>query len=36
MKAGADWLVIGRPITKNLDPASAARDILEQIKKVKP
>lgn len=36
IKAGADWLVIGRPISQSADPASAARDILAQIKKVKP
>lgn len=36
IKAGADWLVIGRPITQSPDPAAAARDILEQIKKATP
>jgi orotidine-5'-phosphate decarboxylase len=27
MSAGADWLVIGRPITGAADPAQAAADI---------
>lgn len=29
--AGADWLVIGRPITGAPDPAAAAREILRQL-----
>lgn len=29
--AGADWLVIGRPITGAPDPAAAARDILREL-----
>lgn len=31
MAAGADWLVIGRPITGAPDPAAAARDILREL-----
>jgi orotidine-5'-phosphate decarboxylase len=31
MKAGADWLVIGRPITQANDPAAAAKAILDSI-----
>jgi orotidine-5'-phosphate decarboxylase len=31
--AGADWLVIGRPITEAHNPAQAARDILASLKK---
>lgn len=33
VEAGADWLVIGRPITGAADPAAAARDILREIRK---
>ena len=29
--AGADWLVIGRPITGAPDPAAAARNILREL-----
>jgi orotidine-5'-phosphate decarboxylase len=31
IKAGADYLVIGRPITQAADPASAAAAILEEL-----
>ncbi|MDJ0684273.1 MAG: orotidine-5'-phosphate decarboxylase [Alphaproteobacteria bacterium] len=31
VQAGADWLVIGRPITQAADPASAARAIAEEL-----
>jgi orotidine-5'-phosphate decarboxylase len=31
MTAGADWLVIGRPITQADDPAAAAQAILDSI-----
>jgi len=31
MAAGADWLVIGRPITGAADPAAAAQEILREI-----
>ena len=33
MKQGADYLVIGRPITESTDPAKAAADIMLSIKK---
>jgi orotidine-5'-phosphate decarboxylase len=29
--AGADWIVVGRPITEAADPASAAAAIVEEI-----
>jgi orotidine-5'-phosphate decarboxylase len=32
MEAGADRLVVGRPITESTDPAAAARAILEEIR----
>ena len=32
MDAGADWLVIGRPITAADDPAQAARDIIAHLR----
>ena len=31
MEAGADYLVVGRPVTEAADPASAARGILKEI-----
>jgi orotidine-5'-phosphate decarboxylase len=31
IRAGGDYLVIGRPITAALDPEAAARSILEEI-----
>jgi orotidine-5'-phosphate decarboxylase len=32
LKAGADYLVIGRPITQAPDPAAAAAAILDEIR----
>jgi orotidine-5'-phosphate decarboxylase len=32
LEAGADYLVIGRPITEAPDPAAAARAILEDLR----
>lgn len=31
IRAGADYLVVGRPITQSLDPASAAAEIVTEI-----
>lgn len=31
MMAGADWIVVGRPITQAFDPGIAAKDILQEI-----
>jgi orotidine-5'-phosphate decarboxylase len=36
IRAGADYLVIGRPITAAPDPAAAARAILEEIASALP
>jgi orotidine-5'-phosphate decarboxylase len=36
IRAGADYLVVGRPITAAPDPESAARAILEEIKSALP
>jgi orotidine-5'-phosphate decarboxylase len=36
IRAGADYLVIGRPITAAHDPAAAARAILEEISSALP
>lgn len=32
--AGADYIVVGRPVTEAADPAAAARDILEEMRAV--
>jgi orotidine-5'-phosphate decarboxylase len=32
VRAGADFIVVGRPITKSADPASAVRAILDELK----
>jgi orotidine-5'-phosphate decarboxylase len=32
VKAGADYLVIGRPISEAADPLKAAQEILEEIR----
>lgn len=36
IRAGADWLVIGRPITRAPDPVATARAILEEILAARP
>ncbi len=35
-RSGADYIVVGRPITKASDPASAARAIVEELQDVAP
>lgn len=35
IKSGADWIVVGRPITKHPDPAGAVKDILAQVEKAR-
>lgn len=32
VRAGADWIVVGRPITRSGDPANAARAIAEALR----
>jgi len=34
VEAGADWVVIGRPITRATDPAAAAHGILQEIRNI--
>jgi orotidine-5'-phosphate decarboxylase len=36
IRAGADYLVVGRPITAAPDPAAAARSIVEEIESALP
>jgi orotidine-5'-phosphate decarboxylase len=33
ISAGADYLVVGRPVTRAADPVAAAREITESIRK---
>jgi orotidine-5'-phosphate decarboxylase len=35
-RLGADWLVVGRPITKASDPAAALARILDEIQEAAP
>ncbi|MBB5517993.1 orotidine-5'-phosphate decarboxylase [Amphiplicatus metriothermophilus] len=36
MRAGADYLVVGRPIVQAPDPAAAARSVIEEIRAARP